>query len=303
MSFGRGEGLPVWNLTGCRAAELALSIFQVKPRRAFRQRGGTIAKGVAVLLPIIQMCLMRSSALQSNVVAFFAIANGIMSICLGSGSLLLLAILCRYIHTRRQIATWNVRYGEHSSAGTNTAATSSSGPTLPRQGIHDRWLVIRFSIAFVALGGFQLVTILFEVSSAANSKQAVASGHADLSIGRAKTDFVLFMPGVSPSLLTFLVFGTTKTFRAYLWRKLVPKKIRERRAQQLAAQIPQRVKPAAGGAQLQPSTPAESHVSAVRTPVSDGDGISLQALEVGNDVAKGKDQDDTLPIWRVREMV
>lgn len=37
-----------------------------------------------------------------------------------------------------------------------------------------------------------------------------------------------FLPGVSGSLLAFIVFGTTKSFRDYFYRKLVPRSIRRR---------------------------------------------------------------------------
>lgn len=51
---------------------------------------------------------------------------------------------------------------------------------------------------------------------------------ADLSAERARSDFIIFMPGVSASLLSFVVFGTTKVFRDYMWHKLVPRIIQRR---------------------------------------------------------------------------
>lgn len=50
----------------------------------------------------------------------------------------------------------------------------------------------------------------------------------NLSYQRAIGDVLTFLPGVSASLLAFIVFGTTKSFRDYFYRKLVPRSIRRR---------------------------------------------------------------------------
>lgn len=47
--------------------------------------------------------------------------------------------------------SWNVRYGQ----GSSTEASASRASTLhhpTRQNIYDKWLVVRFTIAFIALG-------------------------------------------------------------------------------------------------------------------------------------------------------
>ena len=82
--------------------------------------------------------------------------------CFAAGALLLVGILARYLHSRMTLASWNVPYGQGNSSGTNgtrsgTTATwhGTSGtnprPVLPRRNIYDRWLVLRFSVAFAAL--------------------------------------------------------------------------------------------------------------------------------------------------------
>ncbi|KAF3070356.1 putative glycoside hydrolase protein [Daldinia childiae] len=97
-----------------------------------------------------------------------------------------------------------------------------------RQSIYDRWLVLRFSIAFAVLGVFQLVTILLEVSQLSNHTMEKLGESANLSKERAKNDFLLFMPGVSTSLLVFVVFGTTRTFRKAIYKTFVPKRFQKK---------------------------------------------------------------------------
>ncbi|KAH6688040.1 hypothetical protein F5X68DRAFT_8173 [Plectosphaerella plurivora] len=48
----------------------------------------------------------------------------------------------------------------------------------------------------------------------------------DLSLERLHGDLLTFLPGVSASLLTFVVFGTTKTFRDYMKSRLLPRRLR-----------------------------------------------------------------------------
>lgn len=144
-----------------------------------------------------------------------------MLISLTLGSILLLVTLGKYIHTRRQFLSWNVQYGN----STNSSGFQGSNPSIGRRNtIYDQWLMVRFTIAFIVLGIFEMTTILFQVVSMDNSSSLESLGSSpDLSVERAKLDFMLFIPGVSASLLTFVVFGTTKPFRETLKRTFIPR--------------------------------------------------------------------------------
>lgn len=120
-------------------------------------------------------------------------------ISLSIGSLLLIAILIKYIYTRHRLISWNTRYLFSRRSG------ETDGHILDildgHQSIYDRWLVLRFSIAFVVLAVFQLITILSEISQLSHHTTEQLGEYADLSAARAINDFLLFMPGVSTSLL------------------------------------------------------------------------------------------------------
>lgn len=64
-------------------------------------------------------------------------------------------------------------------------------------------------------------------SMGSNTKENIPD-EPDLSIEKAKGDFALFVPGISASLLLYIVFGTTQHFRQYTAKLLVPRCIRER---------------------------------------------------------------------------
>ncbi|WQF80216.1 hypothetical protein CDEST_05230 [Colletotrichum destructivum] len=211
------------------AFALTQSIFQLEPARSLRKRVNYISKALAVLLPALLVGILRLEAVQKQTVPFLVLADGIMGFCLSGSGVLLIVILIKYVYTRRNLLSWNVRYGQRSnSTKSSDTLVFDSNNGRRRGSIYDRWLVVRFSIAFVALAVFQVVTIMFQVTSARQNTRDSLSDSPDLSTERLHLDLLLFIPGVSASLLTFVVFGTTKTFRDYIASKLIPRWLRDR---------------------------------------------------------------------------
>ncbi len=75
---------------------------------------------------------------------------------------------------------------------------------------------------------FQIIVITFQLRAASTNNLANLPAEPDLSVSRARTDFALFAPGVTAVLFVFFVFGTTRTFRGYMWTLLVPRVVRDR---------------------------------------------------------------------------
>lgn len=75
---------------------------------------------------------------------------------------------------------------------------------------------------------FQIVVVNFQLRAAATNNPANVPSEPDLSAARARGDFALFAPAPSAVLFVFLVFGTTRTFREYMWNLFVPRPIRDR---------------------------------------------------------------------------
>ena len=67
---------------------------------------------------------------------------------------------------------------------------------------------------------FQLTTFLFQSVTLKNIAKSIGANQADLSAQHAKTAFLLRIPGVTPTLLIFVVFGTTKPFLKYMRSRL-----------------------------------------------------------------------------------
>ncbi|KAI1410994.1 hypothetical protein F5Y13DRAFT_201747 [Hypoxylon sp. FL1857] len=198
--------------------------------RHIRHRTDQVTKAVGVFLPAILMCLLRLNAVQSSHAAFLVLANFNIMISLTLGSILLIAILIKYIYTRHRLVSWNARYlfSRPQQPGGEIINVLDRGDG--RQSIYDRWLVLRFSIGFVVLAVFQLITILSEIAQLSNHTKEKLGDAANLSAEKAKNDFLLFMPGVSTSLLVFIVFGTTRTFRKTMYKTFIPKRFQKQPA-------------------------------------------------------------------------
>ncbi|RYP25209.1 hypothetical protein DL765_000090 [Monosporascus sp. GIB2] len=96
--------------------------------------------------------------------------------------------------------------------------------------IYDRWLLIRFSIGFCILAIFNLTNILCQIAWHSNISRDVEADGPDMSVARARHDSALFLPGVSSSLLAFIIFGTTTPFRKHM-RKVFIDRWRDRPTQ------------------------------------------------------------------------
>lgn len=106
------------------------------------------------------------------------------------------------------------------------------------------------------------------------------SDQADLSAARANSSFALFMPGVTASLITFVVFGTTRPFREYMWDTFVPLGIRERRMVKKSNRVPSMVLSRESRREREPSSLLELRAQEGWTPMGSDD-IRLQEMGLG----------------------
>lgn len=151
-----------------------------------------------------------------------------------------------------------------------------------------------------AFRAFQMVVILSEVSFAARNSSDFLEELLDVSSEAAISDFKGFIAGVSASLLAFIVFGTTRTFRDFFYRKFVPRKIR--RKLRPKTMIPSVVAP------RRPATPAESTNGRFEL---DGGGVAtydigLQELASPYNerpIIKGPKDDDKWPILTAERFI
>lgn len=75
---------------------------------------------------------------------------------------------------------------------------------------------------------FQLIFLMQQVAFRLGNMHTMSEKTVDLTPRNAIVDIESFLPGVSASVLAFIVFGTTKTFRDFFYAKLVPRSIRRK---------------------------------------------------------------------------
>lgn len=122
-----------------------------------------------------------------------------MAISFTIGGILLVAILAKYIQTRRKLHRWTIRYP---LPGTSTEEGAGEELDLNSEdSIYDSWLIVRFVISLLFIEAFQILTILSEVAQVNNNKKEVLPPEPDISARRARVDFLEFIPGVSTGLL------------------------------------------------------------------------------------------------------
>ncbi|KAK7750312.1 hypothetical protein SLS62_007719 [Diatrype stigma] len=171
-----------------------------------------LGKIAAILVPIIFICLLQIDAIKSSFMGFLVLADLPLLISLVGGCIFVGAIIRKYIQTRRQFRASSMGYHRWDFGESR---------------IYDRWLLIRFSAGFFILALFNMTNIICQVAWQANTSRDTLSASAgpDRSAARARHDSALFLPGVSSSLLAFVIFGTTAPFRKHMretfsvWRR------------------------------------------------------------------------------------
>ncbi|ESZ91386.1 hypothetical protein SBOR_8238 [Sclerotinia borealis F-4128] len=196
-----------------------------------RENISFISKIVAVIAPAILVGFGHAPVVLKSLAATLILSTFTMLVSLSLGSILMVLILYKYIKTRRLLFAHEKRNGWWGSSsiatvtdttGTGTGngngtgnGTGNGNQISTRQSLYDRALITRFTIGFVILLVLEVVLIIFCLFSESNFQKLAKSSSPDLSISGAITDIFLFVPGVSTSLLIFLVFGTAKSFGQY----------------------------------------------------------------------------------------
>ncbi|KAI5920560.1 hypothetical protein F4810DRAFT_411921 [Camillea tinctor] len=219
------------------ASELVQSIYSLNERPStarILEKFNATGKGVALVTPIIFILIVRAPIIHNSVERLVHIVGIPLIISLGCGSLLMLTILFRYIQTRRKLAPFFPSSLQSSNQGSSKSRNGITwgARALGSHGVYDRWLMTRFTLSFILLGVFQATSFLFQRFSAHNTEVDIQSATPDLSSHRACQTLYLFIPGNTPGVALFIVFGTTTTFRHHMYKTFVPRRWQRQEPQQ-----------------------------------------------------------------------
>ncbi|KAK1622820.1 hypothetical protein BDP81DRAFT_440891 [Colletotrichum phormii] len=213
-----------------------------------------VGRVLPIILTTITVGLMHSPPAQNSFLVYMFVANTQFVLSLFGSAVLLLMILLKYVHSRRNLTSWNVLYGNAdidsslpsskarsvwlgsgSSRGGRSRAYSGAGTN----STYDSWLVIRLSIAFAVLCVFEYTNVIPHIAAASHTIDTADNLEPDLSVKRARSSIRGYVTGVTPSLVAFLVFGTTKTFQRKIHDTFMPKGLlpRNRHKQNLSLSL------------------------------------------------------------------
>ncbi|KAL0932681.1 glycoside hydrolase [Colletotrichum truncatum] len=205
-----------------------------------------IGRILPFVLGAITVGLLQAPFVQESFLVYMLVANTQFVLSLLGSAILLLMILFKYVHSRRNLQTWNVLYGNVGSLPSSNAPSSKSrsvwlGSSSSRGGgrsranssaggsnTYDSWLVIRLSIAFVVLCVFEYTNTVPRLAAKNHTINTADDLMPDLSVKRALSSVRGYVSGVTPSLVAFLVFGTTKAFQTKMYMTFVPKWLRRK---------------------------------------------------------------------------
>ncbi|KAI1128474.1 hypothetical protein F5Y10DRAFT_240457 [Nemania abortiva] len=215
-------------LTVSWAFVLAYSVFktsEINWHQRISQRSSIIAKAVAFVLPAVFIGLLHIPAVRSSIAVFITLANFQLAASFTIGGILLIAILFKYIQTRRKLHRWTVRFPLPGTLSANNEGEDEQDLN-SEESIYDSWLIVRFVISLLFIEAFQILTILSEVAQINNNKKEALPSEPDLSAAHARVDFIEFIPGVTAGLLVFVVFGTTQTCKRTMIDTFFPRRFR-----------------------------------------------------------------------------
>ncbi|KAF3760290.1 hypothetical protein M406DRAFT_52102, partial [Cryphonectria parasitica EP155] len=223
--------------TSCILSPLCQLTYQVSENRKFRRIFRKIhvaGKYVSFLLPLVTILCLRIPSLKQNFVVFILIADLPLMLSLAISSCLMIAVTLRYVRSRQKFTQWSPQRfnsGGSSQAGHSSQASSKVASSGGNKGLYDRWLLVRFTIAFVLLAVFEVTNALFQITTLKSNIEDSKATTPNLSTGRANQTLFLFMPGTTPGIFLYIVFGTTAVSRRKVVDLILPRRWRESRSQ------------------------------------------------------------------------
>ncbi|PQE33010.1 glycoside hydrolase protein [Rutstroemia sp. NJR-2017a WRK4] len=184
----------------------------------WREHVAFASKVFAIIFPGVVVGLANAPSVLKIASLSFVLSNITMMASMTFGSIFMVLILVKYVKTRRILFSHERRNGWFGSSGEVTGVSTGTDATTARanrRAVYDRALIVRFTTGFIILLVFEAVIIFFTLFSSKNFQTLAKASTPDFSTSGAITDIILFVPGVTTSLVCFLVFGTTKSFKQY----------------------------------------------------------------------------------------
>ncbi|PVI02243.1 hypothetical protein DM02DRAFT_653710 [Periconia macrospinosa] len=200
-----------------------------------------------ILLALIMIGLLQTRVVQLHFVSYLMVANLQVLLSLAGACVLLLMILYKYMGNRWQLRTWgSISYSTEGVSASRSSVFRRSGITSRAKanrkrhpnGSFDSWLVVRLLLTFLLLCVFEYYSFMPRLSARGHVVESALRSEPDLSRKRALSSVRGYLTGVSPSMLAFVVFGTTKPFQQKMYTTFVPRIFRKKDSSGIFGQLP-----------------------------------------------------------------
>ncbi|PGH10951.1 hypothetical protein AJ79_05197 [Helicocarpus griseus UAMH5409] len=165
----------------------------------------------AVIVPSVFQGILHIDAIKRSLLASLIIYNCLFVTSTSLGSLLVILTLSKYIKSRRDLSRIGGRQSSYTTSFPRNLSTDNPNRSLRKK--DEKWLIVRFTIGFSILMLVEMCMVVYQIVQARNYSHDRSATAPDFSVERTKNDLLAFFPGVTASLIYWLVFGTTAVLR------------------------------------------------------------------------------------------
>ncbi|KAI1079766.1 hypothetical protein F5B20DRAFT_580921 [Whalleya microplaca] len=212
--------------------QITFAVYGYWPARRRAERTFLLAsKIVPLLLAGITIGLLQTRPVQSSFLVYMIVANAQSVFSCGISIVLIFVILWKYIDTKRfwrhvgtarKFKGWRFSFGSKDDTDTDSNVYRENRASTVV--FDNNWLVFRLSIAIILISLFILASVATHLPQRDDVARDAQADSPDLGPGRARSNITGYMPGVTPGLAIWIVFGLTKAFRQTMYERLLPKK-------------------------------------------------------------------------------
>ncbi|KAJ9666787.1 hypothetical protein H2201_003191 [Coniosporium apollinis] len=179
------------------------------------------SKIFAIVLPAIHQGIRQIPALYASAITYLFITDSIIITSFTIGTIFLILTLYKYIQSRKVFKLFQASSAHSASmtAGGTTTSTSNAAPVSTRLDADDKWLIIRFTIAFSVLTAYSIILGMHQHRLYREHKATDLADGPNVSPAFIKYECVQDIPVVTNGFVMLLIFGTRRLFWQGYWKK------------------------------------------------------------------------------------
>ncbi|KAI1653376.1 hypothetical protein F4813DRAFT_374518 [Daldinia decipiens] len=222
---------------------MVLTIYGYWGTRRSAERVYTVASRIVpFVLDIITIGLLQTPAVQRSFFVYMVVANVQAVGSCAVGIIAISVIVWKYVNTKlswkylpitQHSRRWSLPF-RNSMNSDNNSGPRRSQVTITLPSVFDsNWLVFRLFTAIILISAFIVASIVTHLPQRDDVARDAQADQPDLSAGRARSNIIGYIYGVTPGLAIWIVFGLTRTFREIMYERLVPRRWRTKQPKPL----------------------------------------------------------------------